>query len=171
VAVNISAVQFRHPQFSELVQQAVRHSGVAPQRLMLEITESVVIDDVEDAIAKMNTLRDMGIRFALDDFGTGYSSLAYLKRLPLDQLKINNDFVRDIETDVNDAVIIETIIAMASQLGLQVVAEGVETPSQLDLLIAKDCSLFQGYHFSRPLTSTALADYLAARAPLTGIAR
>jgi diguanylate cyclase (GGDEF)-like protein len=171
VAVNISAVQFRHPGFIQMVEQALDDSGASARRVMLEITESVVIDDVEDTVLKMNALRELGIRFAMDDFGTGYSSLAYLKRLPLDQLKINNDFVRDIETDINDAVIIETIIAMARQLGLQVVAEGVETASQLALLTTKGCGLFQGYHFSRPLPADALADYLAASRPRPRAAR
>lgn len=170
VAVNISALQFRHPDFVGQIRRAIEATDIDPQRLMLEITESVVIEDVADAIVKMDELRAFGIRFALDDFGTGYSSLAYLKRLPLDQLKINNDFVRDIETDVNDAIIIETIIGMAHQLDLQVVAEGVETPSQLAWLIAKDCSLFQGYHFSRPLPHDAALDYLAQAALRSGTA-
>jgi len=108
----------------------------------------------------MNSLKELGIRVAIDDFGTGYSSLAYLKKLPLDQLKISNDFVRDIGTDPNDAIIVDTIISMAKHMGLRVVAEGVETDEQLRFLDEKGCHIYQGYYFSKPLPKDRFVDYL-----------
>ena len=156
VAVNISPLQFRHPDFVAMVETTLQRTGVDPHYLMVEITEGIVIQDIDDTVRKINALKDKGIRVAIDDFGTGYSSLAYLKRLPFDQLKIANEFVRDIDTDTNDAVIVETIISMARHLGLKVVAEGVETKAQLDFLIDKGCHLFQGYYFSKPVPAADL---------------
>jgi EAL domain-containing protein (putative c-di-GMP-specific phosphodiesterase class I) len=129
--------------------------------MMLELTESIVIENIDDTVQKMNALKEMGIRMSIDDFGTGYSSLAYLKRLPLDQLKINNDFVQDVTTDVNDAVIVETIISMARHLGLHVVAEGVENEEQMMFLMNNGCELYQGYYFSRPIPQDAFLSYLS----------
>ena len=122
------------------------------------MTESLLLDDVEDVIAKMNMLKELGTGFSLDDFGTGYSSLSYLKRLPLDQLKIDRSFVRDVLTDANDASIARTVVVLAQNLGLSVIAEGVETEGQRAFLIANGCRAFQGYLFSRPLP---LADFEA----------
>jgi diguanylate cyclase (GGDEF)-like protein len=156
VAVNISPLQFRHPDFVAMVDETLRKTAADPKHLMIEITEGIVIQDIDDTVRKINALKDQGIRIAIDDFGTGYSSLAYLKRLPFDQLKIANEFVRDIGTDPNDAVIVETIISMARHLGLKVVAEGVETKSQLDYLVDKGCHLFQGYYFSKPVPAAEL---------------
>jgi len=150
ISVNISPKQFRENRFIERVRRILAETGAPAERLTLEITESLVIDNVEQTIQRMQLLRDMGIRFAIDDFGTGHSSLAYLKRLPVDTLKIDQSFVRDITSDPNDAVIVETIIVMSRHLGLNVVAEGVETAGALDFLRSRGCGLFQGYLFARP---------------------
>lgn len=151
VAVNVSAHQFNQTDFVEQVLTVVNSTGANPQRLKLELTESFLVSNVEATIAKMMLLKAQGISFALDDFGTGYSSLAYLKRLPLDQLKIDRSFVRDVLTDQNDAAIAKTIVALAESLGLGVIAEGVETQEQWLFLASSGCHDFQGYFFSRPL--------------------
>jgi len=129
VAVNISMNQFRHDNFVAQVKAVLNKSGIKPNRLKLELTESLILNNVEDSISKMLQLKSIGVDFSMDDFGTGYSSLSYLKRLPLDQIKIDQSFVRDISTNTNDAAIVQTIIAMAATLGLKVMAEGVETGS------------------------------------------
>ncbi len=151
VAVNVSARQFRHRDFVEEVLAVLGRTGANPQRLKLELTESLLVDDVEDVIAKMTALKARGVGFALDDFGTGYSSLSYLKRLPLDQLKIDQSFVRDILTDPNDAAIAKMVVVLAESLGLVVIAEGVEIDAQRDFLARHGCHAYQGYLFSRPL--------------------
>jgi len=150
IAVNISPKQFRENSFVERVKTIIAETGAPPELLTLEITENVVIDNIEQTIGRMQILKALGITFSVDDFGTGHSSLAYLKRLPLDVLKIDQSFVRDIGTDPNDAVIVETIIVMAQHLELQVIAEGVETREALHFLTAKGCRQFQGYLFARP---------------------
>ena len=151
LAVNVSARQFRQPDFVEAILSNLDHFGANPKRLKLELTENMLVDDVEDMIAKMSALRARGVSFSLDDFGTGYSSLSYLKRLPLDQLKIDQGFVRDILTDPNDAAIAKTIIALAESLGLGVIAEGVELEAQKEFLARHGCHVYQGYFFSRPI--------------------
>ncbi len=151
VAVNISARQFRHPDFVKQATAVIESTGIDPHRLKLELTESMLIDNLEDTIAKMSILKAKGVSFSLDDFGTGYSSLSYLKRLPLDQLKIDRSFVRDILTDPNDAAIAQTIIALGQILGLEVIAEGVETDQQCDFLALLGCHAYQGSLFSQPL--------------------
>ncbi|MBI5898895.1 MAG: EAL domain-containing protein [Rhodocyclales bacterium] len=151
LSVNVSAKQFRSQGFVATVLDALGRSGARPGRLKLEITESALAENVEDMIAKMNALKSAGIGFALDDFGTGYSSLSYLKRLPLDQLKIDQSFVRDILVDPNDAAIARTVVALAASLGLGVVAEGVETAEQRDILARMGCRAYQGNFFARPL--------------------
>jgi EAL domain-containing protein (putative c-di-GMP-specific phosphodiesterase class I) len=150
IAVNVSAREFRHPQFVQHVLTTVEEAGADPRRLKLEITESLLVHDLQDTIAKMAALRSQGIHFSLDDFGTGYSSLSYLKRLPFDQLKIDQSFVRGVLTDPHDAAVACTIIQLARSFGLQVVAEGVETEGQRDYLLANGCESFQGYLFGRP---------------------
>lgn len=150
LAVNVSARQFRQNDFVAHVQDVLRETGVNPHHLKLELTESLLISDVEDAIRKMSALRESGVRFALDDFGTGYSSLSYLKRLPLDQVKVDQSFVRDVLSDPNDAAIVRTILALAHSLELQSVAEGVETEGQRQFLLDNGCDVFQGYLFGRP---------------------
>jgi diguanylate cyclase (GGDEF)-like protein len=151
VAVNVSARQFHHPDFVGQVLAVLDGTGANPQRLKLELTESLLVDDVEDIIAKMTALKVQGVGFSLDDFGTGYSSLSYLKRLPLDLLKIDQSFVRDILTDPNDAAIAKIIVALAESLGLTVIAEGVEVEAQREFLARQGCHAYQGYLFSRPL--------------------
>lgn len=151
VAVNISMNQFRHSDFVAQVKAALGKSGINPNRLKLELTESLILNNVEDSISKMQQLKSIGVDFSMDDFGTGYSSLSYLKRLPLDQIKIDQSFVRDISTDANDAAIVQTIIAMAATLGLKVMAEGVETEVQRKFLEQRGCPAFQGHLFSKAL--------------------
>jgi len=133
------------------VQRALQESGAKPSLLKLELTESMVQENLEDTVAKMRELKLLGVSFSMDDFGTGYSSLQYLKQLPLDQIKIDRSFVRDIATDMNDAAIVQTIIAMSDALGLNVIAEGVETEAQRDFLDEHGCHAFQGYLFGKPL--------------------
>jgi diguanylate cyclase (GGDEF)-like protein/PAS domain S-box-containing protein len=151
VAVNVSANQFRHKDFVEDVLAILKTTGADPQRLKIELTESLLLNNLDVIIEKMFALKAKGIGFSLDDFGTGYSSLHYLKRLPLDQLKIDQSFVRDMLSNPNDAVIAKTIVALAQSLGLHVIAEGVETQAQRDFLANSGCLAYQGYFFSRPL--------------------
>lgn len=150
LSVNVSAKQFNQPNFISQVVMTVRHHDINPARLKLELTESMLLKDIEDTIAKMKSLADIGIQFSLDDFGTGYSSLQYLKQLPLHQLKIDKSFVDDLVTDNNDQAIVRTIIAMAHGLGLSVIAEGVETKEQQQQLLTSGCTLYQGYLFGKP---------------------
>ncbi len=151
IAVNISALQLRRDDFVDSVLDAVARTGANPGCLKLELTESVLVENIEDAIAKMTTLKEHGIRFALDDFGTGYSSLAYLKRLPLSQIKIDRSFVRDLLTDPSGSAITSAVIALGRELGLRVLAEGVETSEQREALRALGCHLHQGYLYGPPL--------------------
>ncbi len=151
LAVNVSAKQFRQADFVTQVQDALLRHSINPTLLKLELTESLLLEDVEGIIATMNTLKDTGVQFSLDDFGTGYSSLQYLKRLPLNQLKIDQSFVRDIVNDSSDKAIVRTVIAMAESLNLDVIAEGVETEEQRQLLLSRGCTHYQGYLFSKPV--------------------
>jgi diguanylate cyclase (GGDEF)-like protein/PAS domain S-box-containing protein len=160
LAVNVSARQFRQVDFVAQVQRILSECAANPAQLKLELTESVVLENVEDAIEKMQALKSLGVEFSMDDFGTGHSSLSYLKRLPLAQIKIDRSFVRDIATDPNDAVIINTIIAMSRTLGLNVIAEGVETQAQREFLDAHGCRAFQGYLFGRPVALEAFEEAL-----------
>jgi len=150
LAMNVSAREFRHPEFVARALAVIDRTGVDPQKLMLEFTESTLPDDLEETIAKMTAMKAHGERFSLDDFGTGYSSLSYLKHLPLDQLKIDQSFVRDVLIGPNDAAFAKTIIALGQNLGLAVIAEGVETVEQRDFLAHQGCCAFQGYLFGRP---------------------
>ncbi|MFZ6801051.1 putative bifunctional diguanylate cyclase/phosphodiesterase [Undibacterium sp. Di24W] len=157
IAVNVSALQFAQTDFVTQVEHVLAITGANPKLLKLELTESMLADNVDEIIVKMNALRAHGVSFSLDDFGTGYSSLSYLKRLPLSQLKIDQSFVRDILTDPSDAVIAHTIVALAHSLGLKVIAEGVETQAQRDALAEMGCNAYQGYLFGRPVPATKLA--------------
>ena len=157
IAVNVSARQFRNPPFVDEVKAILTSSGADPKLLLIELTESMLADDIEDVIAKMNALRALGVRFSLDDFGTGYSSLSYLKRLPLYQVKIDKSFISDMLNDPNDATLVRTIIAMGKSLGLKIVAEGVETAEQWEFLRREFCDQGQGYLFSRPVAVVDLA--------------
>jgi diguanylate cyclase (GGDEF)-like protein len=151
IAVNVSARQFRHPDFVPQVMALFKETGANPHRLKIELTESLLLTDTQDTTRKMTELQAAGVCFSLDDFGTGYSSLSYLKVLPLQQLKIDQSFVRDILTDPNDAAIARTVLALGKSLGFSVVAEGVETEGQRDFLLSNGCTLFQGYLFGRPV--------------------
>jgi diguanylate cyclase (GGDEF)-like protein/PAS domain S-box-containing protein len=151
LSVNVSPRQYLQPDFVDKVKQLINRTGADPTKLKLELTESMLVENIEDIIAKMTALKASGVGFSLDDFGTGYSSLSYLKRLPLDQLKIDQSFVRDIMIDSNDASIVNTIIALGISLGLEVLAEGVETEEQMQLLLSQGCQAFQGYLFSKPV--------------------
>jgi diguanylate cyclase (GGDEF)-like protein len=159
LAVNVSALQFRQSDFVDQVLAVLGSTGANPLRLKLELTESMLADNVEDIIEKMFALKAKGVGFSLDDFGTGYSSLAYLKRLPLDQLKIDQSFVRDVMVDANDAAIAKTVIALAQNLGLGVIAEGVENEAQRDFLASSGCHAYQGYFFSRPLPVAGFEEF------------
>ncbi len=161
LAVNISPRQFHQADFVDKVTQLLDEHGVFPEYLKLELTENLVIEDIADTVAKMEALRELGVRIAIDDFGTGYSSLAYLKRLPIDQIKIDKSFVLDITEDCNDAAIVETIISVASHLSLGVVAEGVESEAVLEMLKNNQCYTFQGYYFSHALPHTEFEEYIS----------
>jgi diguanylate cyclase (GGDEF)-like protein/PAS domain S-box-containing protein len=160
LAVNVSPRQFRQPNFVSQVKEILDQTGADPNHLGLELTEGMVIDNILDTIEKMEALKKLGIELSIDDFGTGYSSLTYLKKMPLDILKIDKSFVRDIETDINDAAIVDTIISMASHLDLKVIAEGVETRFELDFLEEKGCPLYQGYLFSKPVPNEQFMELL-----------
>ncbi len=165
VAVNVSAQQFREADFVNKVVAAIGQTGANPNRLKLELTESLLVENVGDIIEKMFALKASGVGFSLDDFGTGYSSLSYLRRLPLNQLKIDKSFVREVLSDPNDAAIARTIVALAQSLGLEVIAEGVETELQRDFLANIGCHAYQGYFFSRPLPVEGFEEF-AQRATL-----
>ncbi len=160
LSVNVSAQQVRQPDFIAQVQAVLERTGAPPQRLKLELTESMLVHDIDDLIRKMQALDAQGVGFSLDDFGTGYSSLSYLKRLPLHQLKIDQSFVHDVMNDSNAAAITGTLISLGRSLGLTVIAEGVETRQQRDFLLRQGCRVFQGYLFSRPLEPDAFESYL-----------
>jgi len=151
LSVNVSSQQFRQPDFVDQVLSAVQRHAINPVKLKLELTESLLLDNIEDTIANMNILKKIGIMFSMDDFGTGYSSLQYLKRLPLDQIKIDQSFVRDIATDSNDSAIVHTIIAMAKSLNMSIIAEGVETKQQCQIILDNGCTNYQGYLFGKPM--------------------
>ena len=157
ISVNISARQFRDPGFTAMAERVLRESGMDGFGLTLELTESMLMDDARETIDVLERLKRSGFRLALDDFGTGYSSLGYLKRFPIDELKIDRSFIRDIEHNADDAAIVSALIGLAHSLRLQVVAEGVETEAQLAFLAGRGCDLMQGYHFSRPVAADDFA--------------
>ena len=167
LSVNLSARQFRQPDFVEGLRQILEHSGADPTLLTLEVTEGLVIDDFDDVVAKMRALVALGVEFSLDDFGTGYSSLAYLKRLPIRELKIDRSFVRDASNNADDGALVEAILSVARHFGMRVVAEGVETQAQADFLVAHAPAIvYQGFLFSRPEPA---ADWLARLAPVDAL--
>jgi diguanylate cyclase len=163
LAINVSPQQFRDENFVSDVTEIVRHHGVDPGSLDLELTESIVVEDIEDVIAKMKILVELGFTLSLDDFGTGYSSLRYLKRMPVSQVKIDQTFVRDMLSDERDAVIVKGIIQLGHELNLSVIAEGVETEKQREFLTEMGCTDFQGYLFSRPLPAPDFARLMETR--------
>lgn len=161
LSVNVSAYQMRQPDFVDVVRSTLLRTGAPADRLQLELTESMLVNDIEDLISKMEALAQLGVGFSLDDFGTGYSSLAYLKRLPLSHLKIDQSFVRDVAIDRNAAAIARTLIALGQSLNLKVVAEGVETEQQRTFLLGLGCTVFQGYLLSHPLETVAFEDFVS----------
>ena len=163
IAVNISAMQFRDPDLPGTVLAALRASGLDARHLEIELTESIIMEDVERATGSLEQLKTLGLELAIDDFGTGYSSLSYLKRFPIDLLKIDQSFVRDITTDKDDAAITSAIIALTHNLGLRTIAEGVETAEQLAFLEGHGCDEVQGFLFSRPLAPEECTDLLASQ--------
>ncbi|MEN8167013.1 MAG: EAL domain-containing protein [Pseudomonadota bacterium] len=171
LAVNVSPVQFHQADFTQRIEKILAETGADPHYLTLEITEGTLVENLEAAKRKIEQLRQLGVRFSIDDFGTGYASIAYLRRLPLDELKIDRSFVRDILTDPKDANLVETIITMAEHMGLNMVAEGVENQAQFEFLLNKGCRTFQGYHFNQPTSADAFEAYLKNPAPPIGCKR
>jgi EAL domain-containing protein (putative c-di-GMP-specific phosphodiesterase class I) len=167
MAVNLSAQQLRSLDLVQSVDAALKRHGLKGSDLELEITESVAMENPERAIGQLQALRNLGIQLAIDDFGTGYSSLAYLKRLPIQVLKLDRTFVRDIETDPSDAEISAATLALAHNLGLKVIGEGVETEAQRDYLIAHQCDFLQGFLFSKPLPADDALKFIREHAPAT----
>ncbi|KJU86685.1 PAS/PAC sensor-containing diguanylate cyclase/phosphodiesterase [Candidatus Magnetobacterium bavaricum] len=163
MAVNISARQFKSQELIKSIEAILEETGYNPELLELELTESVVMEDATSAIKVLRDIKNMGIHIAIDDFGMGYSSLSYLKRFPIDRLKIDRSFVNDINTDPDDAAIATAIIAMAHSLKLKVTAEGVETTEQLEFLRRLNCDEAQGYLFSRPLVPEKFSEFLQNR--------
>ena len=157
VAVNLSARQFNAPSLDDAIATALAQAQCPPALLQLEITESMVINDAEQALQTMHRIVAMGVHLSIDDFGTGYSSLSYLKRFPVRKLKIDRSFVNELETDAHDRAIVDAILTLAHKLGLRTVAEGVETAGQLALLQQLGCDECQGYYFARPCTAEAFA--------------
>jgi len=160
IAVNVSARQFRQDNFTKLAEGLIKQTGINPSRLKIELTESVVLDDVDAAVSKMKALKKIGVQFSMDDFGTGYSSLSYLTQLPIDQLKIDQSFVRNIGIKPSDSVIVQTIIGMANNLKISSIAEGVETIKQRDFLEKAGCNLYQGYLYGKPVPVEKFTDAL-----------
>ena len=160
VSVNVSVRQFRQDDIVQTIADVLRETGLEARYLEIELTESAVMHDADQFIAMLNQLNDLGVQISIDDFGTGYSSLSYLKRFPVDRLKVDRSFVQDIATDVDDATIVRTVIALGHNLGLKVVAEGVETEQQLEFLRANHCDELQGYYFGMPLPVDEFAEML-----------
>ena len=163
LSINVSARQFRHPTFVSNFMTVVEESGVNPKLIKIELTESVVLDCSEETICRMQALREQGVLFSLDDFGTGFSSLSYLLRLPLDQLKIDQSFIRDLETNATNDAIVRTVIQMGQAIGLNVIAEGVETAGQQQKLEGYGCTSYQGYLYSRPIDANAFMNFVRDR--------
>jgi EAL domain-containing protein (putative c-di-GMP-specific phosphodiesterase class I) len=164
VSVNLSPQEFKQPDIVEMILTVLERYSLPPKALEVEITETTMMTDLQATVKKLNILKDEGISIAIDDFGTGYSSLYYLKNLPISTLKIDKSFIDDIAKDTSDAKIVETIILMAKNLEIEVVAEGVETKEQLELLTEFDCELIQGYYYAKPMHLTDLLTYLEKHA-------
>jgi EAL domain-containing protein (putative c-di-GMP-specific phosphodiesterase class I) len=165
VAVNVSAVQFRQESFGEVIRKVLRETGLAPQYLELELTESLLLGNADVTLSVLKELKSMGVTLAIDDFGTGYSSFSYLKKFPVSKLKIDRSFVRDVAANPDDAAITAAIISMAKSLYLKVIAEGVEDEAQMSFLRAHQCDEIQGYYFSKPLAVDKVAGKLRGDHP------
>jgi EAL domain-containing protein (putative c-di-GMP-specific phosphodiesterase class I) len=163
MAVNLSAVQFRHPDLPNLITRILDEEGLQPEYLELELTEGVAMHDPQNAIAVMNKLHERGVRMSIDDFGTGYSSLSHLKKFKVYKLKIDQSFVRDISTDPEDRAIVSAVINMAKSLGLQTIAEGVETAGQLAFLREQGCDEMQGYYYCKPLPADQFEEFVRSK--------
>lgn len=163
LSVNVSVRQFRHPAFIDQITEVLSRTGADPDKLKIEITESILISDIEETKRKMMALKAIGVRFALDDFGTGFSSLAYLQKLPLDELKIDQSFIQNVTTDKNNAAITRSIIGLARNLGLSVIAEGVETEDQRQFLADEGCPSFQGYLYHKPLAAQTINNFMRGK--------
>jgi EAL domain-containing protein (putative c-di-GMP-specific phosphodiesterase class I) len=161
LAVNISPHQLSNAGFVTMVADALARAGADPSKLTLELTEHVMLHDIAEVSRSMGKLKEMGVKFALDDFGTGYSSLTYLKRLPIDTLKIDRSFISDLEANRNDRAIVQTILNIAASLEVKVVAEGVETEAQVAILRDLGCRAYQGYFYGRPMRHEAFLAFLA----------
>ncbi len=168
VSANMSARQFYQKNLPDMIGDILRETGLEPRWLKIELTESIVMQDIDAAIDILSRLKEMGITLSIDDFGTGYSSLAYLKRFPVDELKVDRSFVNGLGTDTRDSTIVNTIIAMAHSMDLKVVAEGVETASQLALLRERNCEEVQGFYFSRPLAAELFEEMMRTGLPVKG---
>jgi PAS domain S-box-containing protein len=169
VSVNLSAAQFNQQDLPAMLEEIMRDTGMDPGWLELEITESLLMNDVESTIARLNKIKDLGLRISIDDFGTGYSSLSYLKRFPISTLKIDRSFINEAPTNAGDKAIVTAVITLAHSLGLHVVAEGVEELDQLTLLKGLGCDEIQGYYYSRPLPPDAFAEWVLSRQPLANL--
>lgn len=167
LAVNVSARQFQQPAFMGTIRDLLKETDLDPALLELELTEGSIMKEPEKAIEKLNELRDLGIKIAIDDFGTGYSSLSYLKRFPIDTLKIDKTFVDDVTTNEDDAAIAKAIVMMGHALEITVIAEGVETPQQLEYLTSLNCDVMQGYLFSPPLSKDSFTELLMEQLRVT----
>ncbi len=161
ISINISPRQFRQSDFVSRFDHTLSRYKINPDKLVIELTEGILFDDIDDTISKMHAIRSLGVRFSLDDFGTGYSSLAYLQKLPLDHIKVDQSFVRDLDQNPNNAAIVETVINMGHNLNLSVIAEGVETEAELNFLKQKKCREFQGYYFYKPLPMEQFEELLS----------
>ena len=160
MAVNLSIRQLRQPALGEFVKSVLKESGLDARCLELEITEGIMMGDNQAAMRFLNEMHDLGVQLSIDDFGTGFSSLNYLKKLPVNKLKIDQSFIRDIETDEGDAAIIRSIISLGHRLNLKVIAEGVETQEQVDFLRIRGCDEMQGYFYARPLSADAFLEFV-----------
>ena len=168
MAVNISPCQFREPELLTTVRETIESTGIAPSQLELEITEGVLLDDSDEAEETILRIRNMGVQIAMDDFGTGYSSLGYLKRFPIDRLKIDRSFVTGMESTQNDLALTEAVIKMGHSVNAKVTAEGVETALQWQYLCEQGCDNAQGFHLARPMRAEQLVEYLLTHAPQVG---
>ena len=168
-SVNVSALQFRRPDFFACVRRSLERSGLESDRLGLELTEGILLDDTRHSIRLMCMLKEMGVKLSIDDFGTGYSSLAYLRRLPLDFVKVARELVMGVASNASDAAIVDAVILLSKRLGLKTVAEGVETREQLAYVSELGCDLIQGFYFSRPLGSRDFEALLAGKGSLENV--
>jgi EAL domain-containing protein (putative c-di-GMP-specific phosphodiesterase class I) len=156
ISVNVSYKQFEKDDFVTIIESLIHEYDISPEKLRLELTESLLVKNMQEALNKINHLKGLGLSLSIDDFGTGYSSLSYLKQLPIDELKIDQSFIRDLASDPNDVIIVETILSIGQKFGLEVIVEGVETEEQYEKLISMGCKYFQGYLFGRPVEPSYL---------------